>query len=83
VDGPDLDAHLCSADFLDVEHHPTITLRSREVKLLGDHDYSVEGDLTIRGVRSAAIPRLKAIMKLHSDGVTFQEHDALWKSVQA
>jgi len=46
---PDRDAHLRSADFLDVEHHPTITFRSHEVKLLGDHDYSVLGDLTIRG----------------------------------
>src|SRR5215469_14122424 len=47
---PDRDAHLRRADFLDVEHHPSIRFRSREVKLLGDHDYSVEGDLTIRGV---------------------------------
>jgi len=47
---PDRDAHLRSADFLDVEHHPAITFRSREVKLLGDLDYSVLGDLTIRGV---------------------------------
>src|SRR2546429_3495777 len=30
---PDRDAHLRSADFLDVEHYPTITFRSREVKL--------------------------------------------------
>ena len=47
---PDRDAHLRSADFLDVEHYPTITFRSRKVALLGNHDYSVEGDLTIRGV---------------------------------
>jgi len=47
---PDRDAHLRSADFLDVEHHPTIAFRSHEVQLRGDHDYSVEGDLTIRGV---------------------------------
>ncbi len=47
---PDRDAHLRSADFLDVEHHRTISFRSREVSLLGDHDYSVLGDLTIRRV---------------------------------
>jgi polyisoprenoid-binding protein YceI len=47
---PDRDAHLRSADFLDVEHFRTITFRSREVNLLGDHDYSALGDLTIRGV---------------------------------
>jgi polyisoprenoid-binding protein YceI len=51
---PTRDAHLRSADFLYVEHYPTITFRSREVKLLGDHDYSVEGDLTIRGVSRPA-----------------------------
>ena len=51
---PDRDAHLRSADFLDVEHYPTITFRSREVELLGNHDYSVEGDLTIRGVSRPA-----------------------------
>ena len=47
---PDRDAHLRSADFLDVEHYRTITFRSREVHVLGDHDYSVLGDLSIRGV---------------------------------
>jgi polyisoprenoid-binding protein YceI len=47
---PARDAHLRSADFLDVEHFHTITFRSREVNLLGDHDYSVLGDLSIRGV---------------------------------
>ena len=47
---PDRDAHLRSADFLDVEQYPEITFRSREVSLVGNHDYSVEGDLTIRGV---------------------------------
>jgi polyisoprenoid-binding protein YceI len=47
---PARDAHLRSADFLDVEHFHTITFRSREVNLVGDHDYSVLGDLSIRGV---------------------------------
>ena len=47
---PDRDAHLRSADFLDVEKHPKITFRSREAKLLGGHDYVIRGDLNIRGV---------------------------------
>src|SRR5215471_3784588 len=42
---PARDAHLRSSDFLDVEHFRTITFRSREVSQLGDHDYSVLGDL--------------------------------------
>ena len=46
---PHRDAHLKSADFLDVEHHPTITFFGNEVALVGDHDALVTGDLTIRG----------------------------------
>jgi polyisoprenoid-binding protein YceI len=46
------DQHLRSADFLDVERHPTITFRSRRVegtsKNPGD-EFRVTGDLTIRG----------------------------------
>jgi polyisoprenoid-binding protein YceI len=48
----DRDAHLRSADFLDVETHPTITFRSKRVegaaKKEGDQ-FRVTGDLTIRG----------------------------------
>jgi len=47
---PDRDAHLKSADFLDVNKHPTITFRSTKVELLGGHDYEAAGNLTIRGV---------------------------------
>lgn len=47
---PDRDAHLRSADFLDVEHHPRITFRSRAVEQTACHDYLVTGDLTIRAV---------------------------------
>ena len=48
------DDHLRSADFLDVEHHPEITFSGNQVEVLGDHDYSVAGDLTIRGVTRKA-----------------------------
>lgn len=44
------DAHLRSADFLDVEHHPTITFRSRRAEKRSDSEYRLIGDLTIRGV---------------------------------
>lgn len=46
------DAHLRSADFLDVENHPLITFRSRRIEGAprnpGDR-FRVIGDLTIRG----------------------------------
>jgi polyisoprenoid-binding protein YceI len=44
------DDHLRSADFLDVEHHPTITFKSTSARPVGSHDYIVDGDLTLRGV---------------------------------
>lgn len=46
------DAHLRSADFLDVEHNPVISFRSKRVEgaagKAGDR-FKVTGDLTIRG----------------------------------
>jgi polyisoprenoid-binding protein YceI len=47
------DGHLRSADFLDVENHPTVTFRSRRVDGARAGDgarFRIAGDLTIRGV---------------------------------
>src|SRR5438477_5759058 len=43
------DAHIRSADFFDVENHPTMTYRSAGVRRDGD-DYVVDGQLTLKGV---------------------------------
>jgi polyisoprenoid-binding protein YceI len=48
------DDHLRSADFLDVEHHPEITFTGKQVEVMGEHDYALNGDLTIRGVTRQA-----------------------------
>ena len=45
----DRDAHLKSADFFDVESHPTIVFESKKIVRDGD-DYRVIGDLTIKGI---------------------------------
>lgn len=45
---PDRDAHVRSADFLDVDNHPVLTYRSTAVREGGD-GWIVEGTLTIRG----------------------------------
>ncbi|MCP8616193.1 YceI family protein [Salirhabdus salicampi] len=45
----DRDGHLKSADFLDVENHPTITFNATKVEKVDDGEYNVTGDLTIRG----------------------------------
>jgi polyisoprenoid-binding protein YceI len=51
---PDRDAHLRSADFLDVEHFPQITFSGNKVEIVGDLDYFLMGQLTIRGVTREA-----------------------------
>jgi polyisoprenoid-binding protein YceI len=45
----DRDAHVKSADFLDVENHPNVTFRSTSVRQDGD-GWKVDGELTIRDV---------------------------------
>ncbi len=43
------DAHLKSAEFLDVDKHPTITFKSKKVEKPGQDRFRVEGELTVRG----------------------------------
>jgi len=43
-------AHVMSADFFDVENHPTVDFSSTDVDLADDGTAKVTGDLTIRGV---------------------------------
>lgn len=44
------DAHIKGADFLDTEHHPTMTFVSKKVVADGKNQWKVTGDLTLRGV---------------------------------
>ena len=44
------DGHVTSADFLDVENHPTITFASTGVRPTGASTWDVNGDLTVLGV---------------------------------
>lgn len=53
---PDRDAHIRSADFLDVEQFPEITFTSTAVEQVEDDAYEVTGDLTVKGqTRSVSI----------------------------
>jgi polyisoprenoid-binding protein YceI len=44
------DGHLKSADFFHVEKFPTLHFKSTGIRVAGEGELSVEGDLTIRGV---------------------------------
>jgi len=52
---PQRDAHLKSADFLDVENFPTLSFRSTDVSRRGDVELVVEGELTIHGVTRTVV----------------------------
>jgi polyisoprenoid-binding protein YceI len=47
---PERDAHLRSADFLDVQNHPEIIFRGSGVELDGADEGKLRAELTIRGV---------------------------------
>jgi len=56
---PDRDNHIRSADFFEVESHPTMTFRSTGVRPAGDDDYLLDGELTLRGVTRPITLRLE------------------------
>ena len=51
---PKRDTHLRSADFLHVEQHPTILFRASRLKGSVHSKFTLEGELTIRGVTRPA-----------------------------
>lgn len=44
------DGHLKSADFFDVESHPTMTFKTSSIEKTGDNTFKMTGDLTMHGV---------------------------------
>ena len=55
---PDRDNHIRSADFFEVESHPTMTFQSTGIRPEGDH-FLLDGDLTIRGTTRPVTLRLE------------------------
>ncbi|MGH2591254.1 MAG: YceI family protein [Actinomycetota bacterium] len=49
------DNHLRSGDFFDVEQHPKLTFRSREIRPTGGNTFQLVGDLTIRDVTNEVV----------------------------
>ena len=53
----DRDDHLRTADFFDVENHPTIDFFSKTIVSTGEHTYVAKGDFTMHGVtREIEVP---------------------------
>ena len=50
VKDENLSAHLQSPDFFDAERHPELRFAAEDIRLDGDGNVSVDGELTIRGV---------------------------------
>jgi polyisoprenoid-binding protein YceI len=56
---PQRDAHLKSADFLDVEKFPKITFVSTKITLADDGEWKAAGNLTIHGVTKEVILKVE------------------------
>lgn len=54
ISDPNFKGHLDSAEFFDVDNHPTLTFASSAIHRDGDR-LEVEGDLTIRGVTQRVV----------------------------
>jgi polyisoprenoid-binding protein YceI len=67
------DAHLKSADFLDVQKFPTITFQSTKLEPAGDGEWKATGNLTIHGVSRPVV--------LHVEGPTAEGKDP-WGNIR-
>jgi polyisoprenoid-binding protein YceI len=50
VKDENLSAHLQSPDFFDAERYPELSFAARDIRLDGDRNVSVDGEITIKGV---------------------------------
>jgi polyisoprenoid-binding protein YceI len=64
---PQRDAHLKSADFLELEKYPTIAFKSTKVVHKGEAEYAVTGDLTIHGVTKPVTLAIEGPTPQHKD----------------
>jgi polyisoprenoid-binding protein YceI len=57
IDMADFRNHVLAEDFLNAAVHPTITFRSREIRVAEDGAAEVDGDLTIKGVTKPVVAK--------------------------
>ena len=61
------DAHLRSADFLDVEKFPTLSFKATRIKRVSNGELAVAGELTIHGVTRNAVFHVEGPTAAHKD----------------
>jgi polyisoprenoid-binding protein YceI len=59
---PQRDAHLKSADFLDVQKYPNITFQSKKIERVGEDRWKITGELTIHGVTKEVVLDVESSM---------------------
>lgn len=70
------DAHLKSADFLDVEKYPTLNFRSTAVEVAGEGELRVTGDLTVHGVTKSVVLNVEGPTEVVKDPWGYQRWGA-------
>src|SRR5438445_11946 len=72
VKDENLSAHLQSPDFFDAERHPELRFTAQDIRLDGDGNVSVEGELTIKGVtKPVAVTGTVTAPSANADAVLF------------
>jgi polyisoprenoid-binding protein YceI len=61
TNNPKRDGHLKSPDFLNAKEFPTISFKSKEVKLLKASTYEVTGDMILHGVTKPLTVKLQQV----------------------
>jgi polyisoprenoid-binding protein YceI len=69
---PDRDAHLRSTDWFAADRHPQMTFRSTGIRVVGEDEYALDGDLTINGVTRPVTldTAFNGVETLPADGTT-------------
>ena len=67
---PDLKQHLLSPDFFNAPETPTVEFRSTDIRIAGDGDAEVDGELTIRGIANPVTAKGRIA---HGENVTGAE----------
>ena len=67
TNNPQRDLDLRSSNFLGIEEFPTITFKSTRVAPVGDDEYNMTGDLTIKGITRPVTLKVKRYGEINDE----------------